>query len=197
MFGLFASDTPAPQVNVPGEGPLRALLRTSMGEVEVELFEREAPRTVANFVALASGAVEWKRPTGEKTRDPLYKGLIFHRVLPGMLVQGGDPKGDGSGGPGYAWKDEPSALKLRHDRPGLLSMANRGADTNGSQFFLTLVPFPELDGKHAVFGRIVAGLDVVERIARTPRNQNDKPLTPVKLREVQVYRGQRPESPVG
>lgn len=188
MFGLFASDTPAPPVNVPGEGPLRALLRTTLGDVEVELLEAEAPRTVANFVALARGGVGWKRPSGEKTTDPLYKGVLFHRVIPGMLIQGGDPAGDGSGGPGYTWKDEASALKLRHDRPGVLSMANRGADTNGSQFFLTEVPTPWLNGKHAVFGYVVDGMDLVVRITHVPRNQSDKPLSPIKIIGISVFR---------
>ena len=192
MFGFGASDTPASPVNIPGEGSLRAILRTTMGDVEVELYEKEAPRTVANFVALATGGLEWTRPTGEKTTEPLYKGLIFHRVIPQFMIQCGCPKGEGTTGPGYTWKDEPSALKLCHDRAGILSMANRGPDTNGSQFFVTEVPTPHLDGRHAVFGSVVAGLDLVQRIARVPRNQNDKPLTPVKLQEVVVYRGERP-----
>jgi peptidyl-prolyl cis-trans isomerase A (cyclophilin A) len=193
MFGFGkASDTPAPPVNVQGEGSLYATLRTNMGDIEVELFEREAPRTVANFVALALGGLEWKKPSGEKTTAPLYKGVLFHRVIPDFMVQCGDPEGKGTGGPGYRWKDEPSALALRHDRGGMLSMANAGPDTNGSQFFITEVPTPHLDGRHAVFGRVVHGLDLVQRIARVPRNQQDRPLTPVKLQEVVVYRGERP-----
>ena len=181
-------DSPAPALDVPGEGQLRAILRTNMGEIEVELLEGEAPRTVTTFVALATGAVEWTTPAGEKSRAPLYKGTLFHRVVPGALIQGGDPAGDGRGGPGWRWRDEASALALSHDRPGVLSMANAGPDSNGSQFFLTEVPLPDLDGRHAVFGWVTSGLDVITRIARTPRNQNDRPLTPVKLKEVVVFR---------
>jgi peptidyl-prolyl cis-trans isomerase A (cyclophilin A) len=191
MFGS-TPDTPASPVDVPGEGQLKALLRTTMGDIEIELFEKEAPRTVANFVGLALGNVEWTDPTGKKSSRPLYSGTIFHRVIPQFMIQGGDPQGDGRGGPGYRWKDEPSALRLKHDRPGMLSMANAGPNTNGSQFFVTEVPTPHLDGRHAVFGRIVSGLDLVGKIARVPRNQNDRPLTPVKLNEVVVYRGNRP-----
>ena len=161
-------------------------------DIEIEFFEKEAPRTVANFVALSQGGLEWKTPTGEKTTEPLYKGVIFHRVIPQFMVQCGDPQGDGRGGPGFKWKDEASALKLKHDRPGILSMANAGPDTNGSQFFITEVPTPHLNGKHAVFGRVINGLDLVSKITSVPRNQNDRPLTPIKLNEVIVYRGERP-----
>lgn len=191
MFGS-APDSPAPPVNVPGEGPLKALLRTTMGDLEVELFEKDAPRTVANFVALATGGVEWTDPTGKKSRTPLYAGTLFHRVIPNFMIQGGDPQGDGRGGPGFRWKDEASALRLRHDRPGTLSMANAGPNTNGSQFFVTEVPTPHLDGRHAVFGRVVSNVELVSKITKVPRNQSDRPLTPVKLTEVLVYRGARP-----
>lgn len=187
-----AQDTPAPPVDVAGTGTLKALLRTSMGDIEVELLEKEAPRTVANFVGLATGRVEWTDPRGRKTTAPLFNGTIFHRVIPGFMVQGGDPQGDGRGGPGYRWKDEPSALKLRHDRPGLMSMANAGPDTNGSQFFLTEVPTPWLDGKHAIFGRVVDNLALVTTIANVRRGPGDRPVTPVTLNEVRIYRGARP-----
>lgn len=187
-----AQDTPAPPVDVAGTGPLKALFRTSMGDIEVELFEKEAPRTVANFVGLATGKVEWTDASGRKTTAPLYNGTVFHRVIPGFMIQGGDPQGDGRGGPGYRWKDEASALKLRHDRPGLLSMANAGPDTNGSQFFLTEVPTPWLDGKHAVFGRVVDNLPLVTAIANVRRGPGDRPVTPVTLNEVRIYRGARP-----
>lgn len=187
-----ALDTPAPPVNVGGTGPLRGLLRTTLGDIEVEFFEREAPRTVANFVALAQGGLEWTTPTGVKTTQPLYKGVVFHRVIPQFMVQCGDPGGDGRGGPGWKWKDEQSALALCHDVPGILSMANAGPDTNGSQFFITEVPTPHLDGRHAVFAKVIAGLDLVRKITAVPRAQNDRPLTPVKLREVVIYRGDRP-----
>jgi peptidyl-prolyl cis-trans isomerase A (cyclophilin A) len=193
MFGFGqVSDTPAPPVNVPGEGALRGLFRTTLGDIEVEFFEKEAPRTVANFVALAQGGLEWTTPTGQKTTEPLYKGVLFHRVIPQFMVQCGDPQGDGRGGPGWKWKDEKSALALKHDRPGILSMANAGPDTQGSQFFITEVPTPHLNGRHAVFGKVIAGLDLVSKITSVPRNQNDRPLTPVKLNEVRIYRGERP-----
>jgi peptidyl-prolyl cis-trans isomerase A (cyclophilin A) len=191
MFGQ-AQDTPAPPVNVPGDGPLRGLLVTTLGDIEVEFYEKEAPRTVANFVGLSLGGVPWKTPTGQTTTEPLYKGVTFHRVIPQFMVQCGDPQGDGRGGPGFRWKDEASALKLKHNTPGVLSMANAGPDTNGSQFFITEVPTPHLDGRHAVFGRVIKGLDVVKKITGVPRNQSDKPLTPVKLTEVKIYRGERP-----
>jgi len=194
MFGFGSTpDTPAPPVDyIPGTGPLKALLRTSMGDIEVELLEKEAPRTVANFVGLATGRVEWTGPSGRKSTTPLYNGTIFHRVIPNFMIQGGDPAGDGRGGPGFRWKDEASALRVRHDRGGLLSMANAGPNTNGSQFFLTEVPTPHLDGRHAVFGRVVANQELVATIARVPRGAMDRPQTPVTLNEVVVYRGERP-----
>ncbi len=188
MFGQ-ANDTPAPAVDVPGEGTLKVLFRTTMGDFECELYEQDAPRTVANFVALVLGTVEWTDPNGVTARKPLYPGTTFHRVIPQFMIQGGDPQGDGRGGPGYRWKDEASALRLKHTTGGLLSMANAGPNTQGSQFFVTEVPTPWLDGKHAVFGKVVVGLDVVQRIARVPKNQNDKPLTPVKIAEMKVFRG--------
>jgi len=192
MFGLGAQDTPAPAVDVPGEGPLKALFRTTMGDIECELFEKEAPRTVANFVGLATGKVQWTDPRGQKVDRPLYDGTIFHRVIPQFMIQGGDPNGTGTGGPGYKWKDEASALRLRHDRPGLLSMANAGPNTNGSQFFLTEVPTPWLDGKHAVFGKVIANLELVAKITHVPQNAQNRPLTPIKLEQVLIYRGDRP-----
>jgi peptidyl-prolyl cis-trans isomerase A (cyclophilin A) len=188
MFGS-ASDTPAPPVDIPGNGALKVIFRTTMGEFECDLLEAEAPRTVANFVALATGTVEWTDPAGRKEKKPLYPGTLFHRVIPDFMIQGGDPEGTGRGSPGWKWKDEASALRIRHDRGGLLSMANAGPNTQGSQFFVTEVATPWLDGKHAVFGRVVVGLDVVKKIARTPRNQQDRPLTPVKITEMKVFRG--------
>ena len=146
-------DSPAPPIEelVPGDGQLRATFKTSMGDITVELYEKDAPRTVANFVGLATGAVEWTDPSGNKTKRPLYSGTIFHRVIPDFMIQGGDPQGDGRGGPGYRFGDEISPNR-KHDRPGMLSMANAGPGTNGSQFFLTEIATPWLDGKHAVFG---------------------------------------------
>lgn len=194
MFGFgSAPDSPAPAVTyVEGTGALRALFRTSMGDIEVEFFEAEAPRTVANFVGLATGNVEWTNPQGRKVKAPLYNGTIFHRVIPQFMIQGGDPAGNGTGGPGFRWKDEAAALKLRHNQPGLLSMANAGPNTNGSQFFLTEVPTPHLDGRHAVFGKVIDNLALVNTIARVPVGGGNRPVTPVTLNEVRVYRGARP-----
>lgn len=190
MFGFGrVSDTPAPAVNIPGTGRLLARFSTTMGDLVAELYEADAPRTVANFVALATGTVEWTDPRGKKQKTPLYNGTLFHRVIPDFMIQGGDPEGTGRGGPGYKWKDEASALALKHDRPGILSMANAGPNTNGSQFFITEVPTAHLNGRHAVFGAVIEGLGLIPQITRVPRNQQDRPLNPVKLREVTIYRG--------
>jgi peptidyl-prolyl cis-trans isomerase A (cyclophilin A) len=184
---MVSPDTPAPPVDVPGEGPLRATLQTSMGDIHCILYEDKAPRTVANFVALATGAVEWTDPKGKKTREPLYPGTIIHRVIPDFMIQLGDPQGDGRGGPGYRFGDEIDP-HLKHNRGGLLSMANAGPNTNGSQFFVTEVATPWLDGKHAIFGEVTDGLDVAKKIARVPRDGMDRPRQPVTLNGVRVYR---------
>lgn len=183
-------DTPAPSIEtlVPGQGELRATFKTSVGDITVKLFEAEAPRTVANFVALATGQVEWTDPkSGQKTNRPLYSGTIFHRVIPDFMIQGGDPTGTGRGGPGWRFGDEihPS---LRHDRPGVLSMANAGPNTNGSQFFLCEVPTPWLDGKHAVFGHVIAGQELISQITHSPRDAQDRPRTQITLNEIHVFR---------
>src|SRR5574338_1091011 len=152
---------------------------TTEGRFTVRLFEKEAPKTVANFVGLAEGSKEFKDPkTGAPTRRPFYNGIIFHRVIDGFMIQGGDPLGQGYGGPGYQFADEfhPS---LKHDRPGLLSMANAGPNTNGSQFFITLAPTPHLDKRHSIFGEVAEGLDVVQKIGHVKTDRNDRPLTPV------------------
>lgn len=189
MFGFGEpKDSPAPPVSVPGEGQLRVVLVTTLGEIEGILLEAEAVRTVANFVALALGTVEWTDPKGRLAARPLYPGTIFHRVIPDFMIQGGDPTGTGTGTAGYRWKDDAGALKLRHDQPGIFSMANQGQPhTQGCQFFITENACPHLDGKHGVFGRVVRGLDVVQRIARVPTNMS-KPLTPVKIMEVRIFR---------
>ncbi len=179
-------DTPAPPVDVPGDGELRATIKTTMGDIVVRLFEKEVPRTVANFVALATGKVEWK-DGGQKTTRPLYSNTVIHRVIPDFMIQCGDPQGNGTGGPGYRFGDEIHPA-LKHDKPGKLSMANAGPNTNGSQFFVTEVATPWLDGKHAVFGEIVSGLDVAKSIARVPRDPRDRPRTEVRINEIEVYR---------
>lgn len=181
-------DTPAPAVDVPGEGTLYATFKTSEGDIKVELFEKQAPRTVANFVALATGKVEWTRPDGQKTNEPLYSNTIFHRVIPEFMIQGGDPTGTGRGGPGYRFGDEIDPT-LKHDRPGVLSMANAGPGTNGSQFFLCEIPTPWLDGRHAVFGATVEGLELISQITHKPRDAQDRPKEDIKLHEIAISRG--------
>jgi peptidyl-prolyl cis-trans isomerase A (cyclophilin A) len=170
-------------------GPLYATLKTSLGDIVVRLFEDKAPKTVENFVGLASGSKEWTDPrTGEKVHRPLYNGTIFHRVIPGFMIQGGDPLGRGTGGPGYRFADEFSP-DLRHNKAGILSMANAGPNTNGSQFFITLAPTPHLDNRHSVFGEVVKGQDVVQAIANVSRDPRDRPLKDVVLMEVVISRG--------
>ena len=171
------------------KGPVYATLKTSMGDIVVQLFEDKAPKTVANFVELASGTREWTDPkTGAKVKRPLYNGTIFHRVIPGFMIQAGDPLGNGTGGPGYRFEDEVNP-DLKHSKPGTLSMANAGPNTNGSQFFITEKATPWLDGKHTVFGEVVKGQNIVDAIANVPRDFRDRPLKEVVLQEVIISRG--------
>lgn len=171
------------------KGPVYAVLKTSMGEIVIQLFEDKAPKTVANFVGLASGTKEWTDPkTGEKVKRPLYNGTLFHRVIPGFMIQGGDPLGNGTGGPGYRFEDE-FHPDLRHSKAGVLSMANAGPNTNGSQFFITFQPTPHLDGRHSVFGEVVKGQEVVVAIASVPRDLRDRPTKDVVLKEIVISRG--------
>jgi peptidyl-prolyl cis-trans isomerase A (cyclophilin A) len=191
MVGLIASLWCADGGVVAQEkqGPVYANLKTSMGVIVIQLFEDKAPKTVANFVELATGAKEWSDPkTKEKVKRPLYNGLIFHRVIPGFMIQGGDPLGNGTGGPGYRFEDE-FHPDLKHSKPGILSMANAGPNTNGSQFFITQKATPWLDGRHSVFGEVVKGQNVVDAIANTPRDGRDKPVKDVVLQEVVITRG--------
>ncbi len=169
--------------------PLHATLKTGKGVIVIRLFEDKAPKTVENFVGLATGTKEWTDPkTGEKAKRPLYNGTIFHRVIPGFMIQGGDPLGRGTGGPGYRFSDEFSP-DLRHNKAGILSMANSGPNTNGSQFFITLAPTPHLDNRHSIFGEVVQGQDVVVAIGNAPRGANDRPLKDEVLLEVVISRG--------
>ena len=168
--------------------PIRAHFETSEGNFTVELFDTKAPKTVANFVGLAEASKEWKHPkTGEKSKKPYYDGIIFHRIIGGFMIQGGDPLGQGHGGPGYQFEDE-FHPDLRHDRVGVLSMANAGPNTNGSQFFITLGPTPHLDRRHTVFGAVVDGVDVVEKIGQVKTDRNDRPVTPVVMKKITIER---------
>src|SRR6188508_847720 len=162
---------------------------TTEGNFTIRLFDKETPNTVANFVGLAEGTKEWQDPaTGKKGTGAYYDGVAFHRVINGFMIQGGDPLGQGTGGPGYNFADEfhPSA---RHTKAGILSMANAGPNTNGSQFFITLGPTPHLDNRHSVFGEVVEGLDVVKKIGAVATGAQDRPRTPVVINKVTIERG--------
>jgi peptidyl-prolyl cis-trans isomerase A (cyclophilin A) len=167
-----------------------AVFTTSEGTFTAKLFDEEVPNTVANFVGLAEGTKEFSDPkTGQKTKRPFYDGLVFHRVIDGFMIQGGCPLGTGTGGPGFKFADEFNA-RLRHSKPGILSMANAGPNTNGSQFFVTLAATPWLDSKHSVFGEVIEGMDVVKKIGSTPTNKpNDRPVKPVTIQSVKINKG--------
>ena len=160
---------------------------TSEGKFTIQLFDQEAPRTVENFVGLAEGTKEWTDPrTGRKSTAPYYNGTVFHRVIDAFMIQGGDPLGQGTGGPGYKFPDEFNK-KLRHAKAGVLSMANSGPNTNGGQFFITLVPTPWLDDKHSVFGEVVEGMDVVKKIGSTATSKTgDRPVKPITIESVTI-----------
>ena len=165
-----------------------AHFETSLGNFTVELFAAKTPNTVANFVGLAEGTREWTHPqTKEKHKKPYYDGIIFHRVINGFMIQGGDPLGQGYGGPGYQFDDE-FHPDLRHDKAGILSMANAGPRTNGSQFFITLGPTPHLDNRHSVFGEVDEGLDIVKKIGAVPTGRQDRPMKPVVMNHVTIKR---------
>jgi peptidyl-prolyl cis-trans isomerase A (cyclophilin A) len=167
---------------------LYATMKTGMGNIVIRLFEDKAPKTVANFVDLATGTKEWIDPkSGQTVKRPLYNGTIFHRVIPGFMIQGGDPLGNGTGGPGYVFEDEFHS-DLKHSKAGILSMANAGPNTNGSQFFITHKATPWLDRRHSLFGEVVKGQDVVDAIGNVPRDPRDRPLKEVTLLEVVISR---------
>jgi peptidyl-prolyl cis-trans isomerase A (cyclophilin A) len=153
-----------------------AAFDTTEGAFRVKLYADKAPKTVENFVNLANGT---------KTGKPFYDGTIFHRVIPDFMIQGGDPTGTGRGGPGYQFSDEFHPT-LRHTKPGLLSMANAGPNTNGSQFFVTVAATPWLDNKHSIFGEVVDGYDIVKKISETPRGGQDRPLKEVRINSVKI-----------
>jgi len=152
-------------------GIMKAKIETNVGVIEIELYKDKAPKTVENFTTLA--------------KKGFYDGIIFHRVIPQFMIQTGDPTGTGMGGPGYTFKDEFNKT-LRHDKPGVVSMANAGPNTNGSQFFITTVPTPWLDDRHSVFGQVISGMDVVSKIEKAPRDRNDKPLETIKMEKITI-----------
>jgi peptidyl-prolyl cis-trans isomerase A (cyclophilin A) len=165
-----------------------AVFETSQGTIVFRLFEKEAPKTVANFVGLAEGTKEFKDPrTGQQVKRLFYDGLTFHRVIPKFMVQGGCPLGTGTGDPGYRFADEFHA-SLLHDKAGKLSMANSGPNSNGSQFFITVAATPWLDNKHAIFGDVIEGLDIAIKISELPTGANDRPKETVLLKSVRIER---------
>ncbi len=166
-----------------------ANIETSMGTIVCKLFEKEAPITVKNFTELAEGKRDWKdNVSGKKGPGALYNGTIFHRVIPDFMIQGGDPSGTGMGGPGYKFEDETKGSPYKFDKPGKLAMANAGPGTNGSQFFITVAATPWLTGNHTIFGEVVEGYDVVEKISKVPRNRQDRPNTDVTINHMTIER---------
>lgn len=172
----------------PAENP-KAILHTTAGDLTCELFPKQAPKTVANFIGLATGTKEWTNPETRKKQQgvPLYNGTIFHRVIPNFMIQGGDPLGNGQGGPGYSFEDEFSP-DLKFDVPGRLAMANSGPATNGSQFFITEVPTPHLDGRHTIFGQCTPeSVELVKQIARKATDPRDnRPYDSVKINTIEI-----------
>ena len=168
--------------------PVFATFVTTEGTFKARLFDQEAPKTVENFVGLAEGTKEWMDPrTNQKVKKPYYDGVIFHRVIDGFMIQGGDPLGQGIGGPGYTFADE-FHPKLRHNKAGILSMANRGPDTNGGQFFVILAPTPHLDDRHSVFGEVVEGMEIVKSIGSTKTAARDRPVNDIVIQTITIER---------
>jgi len=166
---------------------LYATFETTEGTIVCRLLDKDAPKTVANFVELAEGKREWTHPsTRKKSKDRLYDGTIFHRVIPDFMIQGGDPEGTGRGGPGYQFEDETKGSPHKFDKPGKLAMANAGPNTNGSQFFITVAATTWLTGKHTIFGEVVEGQDVVNKITAVPRGPQDRPKTDVVLKKLGI-----------
>ncbi len=187
-MGLFSKSSGAEPPYVeefPENANVSATFETNLGSFKIKLFAAQCPMTVGNFVGLATGKTPWDSPDGEKVEKPLYDGTVFHRVIKDFMIQGGDPLGNGTGGPGYRFADE-IVSDLKHDKPGILSMANAGPNTNGSQFFITEIPTPWLDGKHTVFGEVIDGMDIVLKIAATEVDGRDRPITAVTVQKVSI-----------
>jgi len=166
-----------------------AIFDTTEGTIVCRLFEQDAPVTVKNFIELAEGTRDWEHPRGgKKSNTPLYPGTIFHRVIPDFMIQGGDPLGTGTGGPGYRFQDETKNSPHRFDKPGKLAMANSGPNTNGSQFFITVAPTQWLTGNHTIFGEVVEGQGIADKISKVPRGRQDKPNNDVVLNSVTIER---------
>jgi len=166
-----------------------AVLETSEGKIVCRLFEKEAPITTKNFIDLAEGNREWKDSvSGKGGSGPLYSGTIFHRVIPDFMIQGGDPSGTGMGGPGYKFQDETKGSPHKFDKPGKLAMANAGPGTNGSQFFITVAATPWLTGNHTIFGDVVEGQDIVDKISKVPRGRQDRPVKDVVINKISIER---------
>src|SRR5919204_1834824 len=174
---------------MPRQPGTYAVFETTEGQIVCRLFEKEAPKTVQNFIDLAEGKREWTHPvTRQKSKNRLYDGTIFHRVIPDFMIQGGDPAGTGFGGPGYQFEDETKGSPHKFDKSGKLAMANAGPNTNGSQFFITVAPTTWLTGKHTIFGEVVEGQDVVDKISKAARGRQDRPVKDVVLEKVTIER---------
>ena len=166
---------------------MKATIHTNHGDINVTLFPNEAPKTVENFVGLAKGTKKYKDEAGRTNPTPFFDGLVFHRIIADFMIQGGCPNGNGMGGPGYKFEDE-FAPGLKHSKAGILSMANAGPNTNGSQFFITLVPTPWLDNRHSVFGEVVEGMDVITAIGATKTGRQDRPVTDITIDALTIER---------
>jgi len=189
---VASSSKGEPAKKTAASGEPTAIIDTTAGKLTCKLFEKQTPETVANFIGLSNGTKDWKNPISGASKHgvPLYDGTIFHRVIPNFMIQGGDPAGNGSGDPGYKFRDE-TVPTLTFDRPGRLAMANSGPNTNGSQFFITEVPTPHLNGRHTIFGQCdEASIDLVKKIARMAADpNNDRPFRPVKINHITIERG--------
>ena len=171
------------------EPGLYATFNTSEGTIVCKLFEKEAPKTVQNFIDLAEGKRDWSdRVSGKKGPGPLYSGTIFHRVIPDFMIQGGDPSGTGMGGPGYKFEDETKGSPYKFDKKGKLAMANAGPNTNGSQFFITVAATPWLTGNHTIFGEVIEGQDVADKISTVAKGAQDRPKKDVVLQSITIER---------